>query len=49
MTDCCGQPSFCEKPCFHGGKGSVLGIPLIVSEQVDGDEAYLCTPLKVKA
>lgn len=17
MTDCCGQPSFCEKPCFH--------------------------------
>ena len=31
-------------------KPSVLGIPLIVSEQVDGDEAYLCIPLhKTKA
>ena len=28
MTDCCGQPSFCEKPCFHGGKGSVLDVQI---------------------
>ena len=31
MTECCGQPSFCEKPCFHGGKGSVLDV------QIGGD------------
>ena len=33
MTDCCGQPSFCEKPCFHdcgrstpGRAGAVAGV-----------------------
>ena len=33
MTDCCGQPSFCEKPCFHdcgrstpGRAGSIAGV-----------------------
>ena len=32
MNECCGQPSFCEKPCFHGGKGSVLDV------QIGGDD-----------
>ena len=33
MTECCGQPSFCEKPCFHdsgrstpGRAGDVAGV-----------------------
>ena len=33
MNECCGQPSFCEKPCFHdcgpttpGRAGSVAGV-----------------------
>ena len=33
MTECCGQPSFCEKPCFHdcgrltpGRAGSIAGV-----------------------
>ena len=33
MTDCCGQPAFCEKPCFHdsgrstpGRAGAVSGV-----------------------
>ena len=29
--ECCGSPNTCEKPCFHGGKGSVLDV------QIGGD------------
>ena len=42
MTDCCGQPSFCEKPCFHGSDstapgraGSIAGVAR--REQISGD------------
>ena len=36
MTDCCGQPSFCEKPCFHGGKTSGVDAILAEREQTHG-------------
>ena len=26
--ECCGSPNTCEKPCFHGGKGSVLDVQI---------------------
>ena len=26
--ECCGSPNTCEKPCFHGGIGSVLDVQI---------------------
>ena len=32
MSECCGQPSMCEQPCFHGGQ-ALSGVDAILAER----------------
>ncbi len=36
MSNCCGMPNTCEKPCFHGGKTSGVDAILAEREQTHG-------------